>query len=236
MTSTARFWAVVPAAGSGKRFGADRPKQYLQFAGQTILEHTLIRLRHHPRLAGVVLVIAPNDPWWPKVKRFDGKIPLLVTHGGAERCHSVLNGIDKLTDVARAEDWVLVHDAARPLVTAGDINKLIDVVAHEAAGGLLAAKLSDTIKQANETEHSVATVDRSRLWRALTPQMFPLALLRRALSEAIAQQVLVTDEASAVERLGLKPRLVEGRADNIKITHASDLALAEFLWRRQQEE
>lgn len=233
MADAARYWAVVPAAGSGRRMGSDRPKQYLPVGNRTIIEHTLGRLRTHTRLSGVVVVIAPDDAYWPTITIPNGKGTLLVAHGGAERCHSVLNGLQRLREHSRDDDWVLVHDAARPLVTHTDIDALIAKLVDHPVGGLLAAPVADTMKRANADGAVVETVDRHGLWRALTPQMFRWHTLHAALGAAINAGALVTDEAQAIERAGLRPQLVEGRGDNIKVTRAEDLRLAEWLLQQQ---
>ncbi len=222
----AAAWAVIPAAGVGARMNADRPKQYLPLAGKTVIEHTLHRFIVHPRIAGVVVALDADDTYWASLD-IATEIPLDTVTGGSERCHSVLNALIHLRDVIGEDAWVLVHDAARPCLTAPDLDNLFDALGNDPVGGLLATPVRDTIKRA-DCELSVdATIDRSRLWHALTPQMFRFGLLTRALQQSLADEFLVTDEASAVEHLGLKPWLVEGRADNIKITRPEDLALAE---------
>ena len=209
--------------------GSAIPKQYLPLAGQPVIAHTLDTLLRHPRLAGVVVAISASDEWWPEVaaSRVADK-PLLVVTGGAERGHSVLNGLEALREQAHADDWVLVHDAVRPCLSGADLDRLLTELADDPVGGLLAVPVSDTLKQANATGRVAATVDRSQLWRALTPQMFRLGLLRDALRDALARGLHVTDEAAAMEAAGFAPRLIEGRADNLKITRPEDLALADF--------
>lgn len=227
--SAIRYWAIVPAAGAGRRMGSAIPKQYLPLAGQSVIAHTLDTLLHHPRLTGVVVAISAGDEWWPEVAA--GRVtdkPLLVVTGGAERGHSVLNGLEALREQAHPEDWVLVHDAVRPCLNVADLDRLLTELADDPVGGLLAVPVQDTLKQADATGRVAATVDRSSLWRALTPQMFRLGLLHDALQEALARGLRVTDEATAMEAAGFAPRLVEGRADNLKITRPEDLALAEF--------
>jgi len=228
MTSP-RHWALVPAAGIGKRMGSAVPKQYLPLAGRPVITHALATLLAHPRLAGVVVAIGAEDEWWPTVAaELAVAKPLRVVTGGAERCHSVLNGLEALRQRAAPTDWVLVHDAARPCLATEELDRLLAELADDPVGGLLAVPVRDTLKQADVAGRVAATVDRSRLWHALTPQMFRLGMLQEALSAARARGLLVTDEAAAMEAAGYAPRLVEGRADNLKITRPEDLALAEF--------
>jgi len=226
-TEPPRCWAVIPAAGVGARMQADRPKQYLPLLGKTVIEHTLQRLLLHPHISGVVVAISSDDGWWPEVKIEAGK-PLWVAAGGDERCHSVLNALQTLSAQAADQDWVLVHDAARPCLRSADIDELIRRCEAHPVGGLLAVPVKDTLKRADAAQTVQETVDRDRLWHAQTPQMFRLGELRDALQQALDANALVTDEASAMERAGHAPLLVEGHADNIKITHPEDLALAEL--------
>ncbi len=219
-------WAVIPAAGVGKRMNADRPKQYLPLGSKTVIEHTLHRFIVHPAIAGVVLALDADDSYWASLHITVDK-PLDTVTGGRERCHSVLNALVHLGNFLGEDDWVLVHDAARPCLTQPDLDILLDTLGNDPVGGLLATPVRDTIKRADRDLRSQATVDRTHLWHALTPQMFRLGLLTRALQQSLADDFLVTDEASAIEHIGFKPRLVEGRADNIKITRPEDLAVAE---------
>ena len=231
---TPRHWAVVPAAGVGKRMGSAIPKQYLPLIGRPVIAHALATLLNHPRIAGVVVAIGAEDEWWPTVAaEFAVVKPPRVVTGGAERCHSVLNGLEALREWAAPSDWVLVHDAVRPCLAAGDLDRLLTELVDDPVGGLLAVPVRDTLKQADDAGRVVATVDRSRLWHALTPQMFRLGMLHAALRAALARGLLVTDEAAAMEAAGFAPRLVEGRADNLKITPPEDLALAEFYLTRR---
>lgn len=233
MTSP-RHWALVPAAGIGKRMGSVVPKQYLPLAGRPVIAHALATLLAHPRIAGVVVAIGAEDEGWPTVAVELASVkPLRVVTGGAERCHSVLNGLEALRKWAMLNDWVLVHDAARPCLTTEDLDRLFAELAEDSVGGLLAVPVRDTLKQADDAGRVAATVDRSRLWHALTPQMFRLGMLHEALRAALARGLLVTDEAAAMEAAGYAPRLVEGRADNLKITRPEDLALAEFYLTRR---
>ncbi|MFN2349587.1 MAG: 2-C-methyl-D-erythritol 4-phosphate cytidylyltransferase [Thioalkalivibrio sp.] len=232
MSTSPAFWAVIPAAGVGRRMGSDRPKQYLPLAGRTVLEHTLDVFARHPRITGLVVAIGAEDPWFKTLSLDTGK-PMRVVQGGEERCHSVLNGLRDLKAVAADDDWVLVHDAARPCLSHADLDRLIATLETDSVGGLLATPMSDTLKRADRSGRVAETVDRNGLWRAFTPQMFRLGLLAEALQSALAAGTLVTDDASAMERAGHAPRLVEGSPANLKITSPADLALAEFFLGRQ---
>lgn len=214
---------------------AARPKQYLPLLGRAMLLHTLERLGRYPRLRGLVVGIAADDAYWPTLAT---EIPnLLITYvGGAERAQTVLNGLRSLETYAAPDDWVLVHDAARPCVRHTDIDALLAAVAGHADGGLLALPLTDTVKRADHNGCVEDTVARAGLWRALTPQVFRLAALSDALESAMRAGVEITDEASAMEYSGARPRLVHGHADNIKITVPEDLALAELFLREQERE
>ncbi len=220
-------WCVVPAAGRGARFGAAIPKQYVEIAGRPLLEWTLDALARSPCVAGIVLVLAADDAHWRARAAISGK-PLRTATGGDERSASVLAGLRALPPVVAGDDFVLVHDAARPCVQSGDIERLLRLAA-PAGGGLLAAPLRDTLKRADEQGRAVATEPRERRWRALTPQLFPRAVLERALSRALADNVTITDEAMAIEREGGAPLLVEGDERNLKVTTPADLALATCL-------
>lgn len=221
-------WCVVPAAGRGRRFGGDTPKQYLRIGDKPLVTHTLERLAAHSRVAGFVLVLAPDDATWTRgLIEVLGK-PLLIANGGAERADSVLAGLRALPASVAMEHFVLVHDAARPCVRAEDVTRLIERAA-PAGGGLLAAPLRDTLKRADGQGRSNGTEPRESRWRALTPQLFRRGELDAALAAALAAGVAITDEAMAMERAGHAPLLVEGAEDNIKVTTPADLALAEFL-------
>ncbi len=227
------IWALVPAAGSGRRFGGGVPKQYLHAAGKPLLEHALNALLSHPRVAGAVVALAPDDAHWPGWTTLHGK-PVRACVGGVERADSVLAALRAMPAEVAADALVLVHDAARPNLHADDITRLLDVAVAHAEGAILAAPVRDSLKRAagGDTDRApriASTEPRDGLWRALTPQAFRRDVLRNALESAQAVGVLVTDEAMAVELLGLHPRLVEGREDNLKVTTPADLALAEFL-------
>lgn len=223
-----QYWAIVPAAGSGSRMAAEVPKQYLSLAGKTVLEQTLDTLFACDALHGIVLALSPGDRYWPAIAPRYADRNLHRVTGGEERCHSVLNAIRYLGDQAPPATWVLVHDAARPCVRRGDINRLVATLAQDPHGGLLGVPVADTMKRVDPDGRIVGTVDRNGLWHAQTPQMFRMKLLGDALDEAIQQGVMVTDEAAAMELAGYCPRLVAGHTDNIKITVPSDLALAGF--------
>lgn len=228
-----RFWAVVPAAGRGTRAGGDIPKQYQPLLGRPMIEHTLRALAAHPRIEGVVVALAADDPHWPGWNELEGK-PVLTVTGGAQRADSVLAGLDALPAQASDDAFVLVHDAARPCLAHRDIDALLDAASPH--GALLAVPVADTLKRADARTCVQETVPRDGLWRALTPQMFPRATLARALRDAHAAGIVVTDEAMAMERAGFSPRLVEGAADNLKVTTARDFALAGFLLRAAKDD
>jgi 2-C-methyl-D-erythritol 4-phosphate cytidylyltransferase len=221
------YGAVVPAAGSGRRFGAAIPKQYLSLHGSTVLEHSLRRLLDVAQLQRIVVALSPGDDRWRGLDIFsDPRIE--VVEGGDERCHSVLNGLLHLERGGAVPEWVLVHDVARPCCPPADIERLIAQLAQHPVGGLLAVPASDTIKRVDGARQVVETVDRTWLWQAQTPQLFRYHLLRDALSHCLGLGMTVTDEAQAVEALGWQAQVVEGSRRNIKITRPEDLALAEF--------
>ncbi|MCT6699003.1 2-C-methyl-D-erythritol 4-phosphate cytidylyltransferase [Rheinheimera sp. 4Y26] len=224
---------VIPAAGVGQRMQADRPKQYLELAGKTILEHTVERLRQVPELGPVWLALAPDDGYFAATS-LAASPGIYRVNGGRERANSVLAGLMAIDE--RQYPWVLVHDAARPLVQVNDIQKLIKRCLETGCGGILATPVRDTMKRGMGTkEHTqvLQTVERADLWHALTPQLFPTAQLRQCLQQALQQGAAITDEASALEWAGLPVLLVSGRADNIKITQSEDLQLARFYLEQQ---
>ncbi|MGN6740524.1 2-C-methyl-D-erythritol 4-phosphate cytidylyltransferase [Dyella sp.] len=230
--STAALWCVVPAAGRGMRVGGATPKQYMDLAGAPMIERTLDRLAAHPLIAGLVVVLAAGDVRWIDGFARTWSKPLLAATGGGERCDSVLAGLRALpVDSVRPDDFVLVHDAARPCVRHDDITRLMESC-RGTDGGLLGAPLRDTLKRADEAGRSALTEPRDLRWRAFTPQMFRLGQLSEALQAAIDAGVTVSDEAMAMELAGHSPLLVEGAEDNIKVTTAADFALAEFLLAR----
>jgi 2-C-methyl-D-erythritol 4-phosphate cytidylyltransferase / 2-C-methyl-D-erythritol 2,4-cyclodiphosphate synthase len=226
-----RLWAIVPAAGRGERFSASSsslPKQYTPLLGRTVLEWSLRVLLAEPRIHAIVVVLAADDGHWAELAANLKSPKLLTAIGGAQRQDSVINGLDFLAPRAADDDWVLVHDAARPCLSGGDLAALAEAVGPNAsgnvAGAVLAAPIVDTVKR--ERNSSVETIDREGLWRALTPQIFACAQLRRALKDAARMGAAVTDEAQAMERIGISPVLVRGSPFNIKVTRAEDLSLA----------
>lgn len=223
----AQIWAVVPAAGRGTRFGGPVPKQYLPAAGRLLLAYTLEALLEHGGVAGVMVAISDNDADWPGWTEVAGK-PVLTCIGGATRAASVLAGLLALPDSVRADDFVLVHDAARPNLAQADLARLLEVGRQDPVGAILAAPVRDTLKRAGDDGGIDGTEPRQRLWRALTPQLFRRHQLIRALQDAAAAGVDVTDDAMAMERLGARPLLVEGAEDNFKVTTPADLSRFEF--------
>ena len=221
-----RYFALVPAAGSGVRFGSETPKQYLQLAGQPLIFHTLAALCRCERIEQVWVVLSPGDEWWVSHDWTSLGVKLhAVFCGGASRAASVSNGLAAVEEILADDDWVLVHDAARPCLSQELLTALCDELAEDPVGGLLAVPVADTLKRADVQQRIVATEPRDGLWQAQTPQMFRYTLLRRALDGNVA----VTDEAGAIEAIGLKPRLVRADATNLKVTFPADLHLAELI-------
>lgn len=225
-------WAVVPAAGMGRRFGGEIPKQYQPLAGRTVIEWALAPLLDHPAIRGVVVALAEGDSFWPRLA-LSGNGRVGTVTGGDERSDSVANALDRIAADAAAEDRVLVHDAARPCLPYADLDRLIREGAGDPDGAILAVPVADTLKRDDGRGRVAATLDRDRIWRALTPQLFPLCSLRDALRRPAESGAAVTDEAMAMERAGFRPRLVRGDPSNIKLTDQADLALAEQLLARR---
>jgi 2-C-methyl-D-erythritol 4-phosphate cytidylyltransferase len=219
------YWLVMPAAGVGRRFGADRPKQYAPLCGRTVIEWALAPFLSDPRCAGAVVALAGDDPYWASI----APPSVLPAPGGPQRSYSVRHGLTALAERANRDDWVLVHDAARPCLPRGDLDRLLAELATHPVGGLLATPAADTLKRADTGREVEQTVDRTGLWRALTPQMFRYGRLCEALDRAHAAGRMPTDEAQALEWLGDHPKLIEGAPANLKITCAADLALAAAL-------
>jgi 2-C-methyl-D-erythritol 4-phosphate cytidylyltransferase len=226
-------WAIIPAAGAGTRMDLDTPKQYLKLLDKTVLEYSVDLFCEYQAIKGVVIVLCDGDPFWPETG-LANNTKINVTQGGVERCHSVQNGLQCLRTIADPDDWVLVHDAARPCLQKSDIDKLIISLEDNLVGGLLALPVKDTMKRGDQNGNVLETVNRQGLWHALTPQMFRFSLLESAIDNALSQNIIVTDEAQAIELYGKQPILIEGSARNIKITNPGDLKLAE-LYISQQE-
>ncbi|GAB2512719.1 2-C-methyl-D-erythritol 4-phosphate cytidylyltransferase [Lysobacter humi (ex Lee et al. 2017)] len=226
-------WAVVPAAGVGRRFGGARPKQYLEAAGASLIAHALDALLAHPRVVGAMVAIAADDRDWPGWATRAGK-PVHTCVGGAERSESVLAALDALAARGIVDALVLVHDAARPNLATDDVDRLIAAACAHGDGAILAAPVRDTLKRADPDGRIATTEPRDGLWRALTPQAFDRARLADALRAARRAGAQPTDEAMAMERTGARPRLVEGREDNLKVTTPADLALVDILIARRQ--
>lgn len=224
------MWGVVPAAGIGARMAADRPKQYLPLAGKTVIQHTIERLLSHSEIEGVVVSVAVEDPWWPTLS-WSAPERIQVVEGGAERSDSVLHALEWLASHTTEDPWVLVHDAARPCLSGEDLQQLIVQLRNHPVGGILAAPVADTLKRSDGEQGIAETVDRSQLWRALTPQMFRLQALYHALLSVREAGVAITDDAQAMEQQEATPLLVEGAATNLKITRPGDLAIAEEILR-----
>jgi len=231
--SDPKLWLIVPAAGIGQRMQAECPKQYLRINNRFILDITLTRLLDSGLFAGCMVPLNAADHWWSESEASsDDRIQTCT--GGAERVNSVLSALRALEEQVAADDWVLVHDAARPCVHPTDLANLVSTLADHPVGGLLATPVADTLKKAEpgRLPEVIGTVDRSQLWRALTPQMFRYSMLVSALETALQEKQPVTDESSAMEFSGNMPVLVEGRPDNIKITVPADLDLAGFILSR----
>lgn len=231
-SAVSRYVALVPAAGVGSRFGAVRPKQYVRIAGRCVLEHSLRRLLAVPEIVQVAVVLARDDEWFEREVRlpenWSAKL-LTLYFGGESRAESVFNGLNSMMKhgVVRPEDKVLVHDAARCCLPAEALQRLLREAGQHPVGGILALPVADTLKRGDGNGRIVETVSRSGLWQAQTPQLFPAALLQRAL--ATADPAEITDEASAVERLGLQPLLVQGDSRNLKLTWPADEQIARWL-------
>jgi 2-C-methyl-D-erythritol 4-phosphate cytidylyltransferase len=223
-----RHYAIVPAAGTGARFGADKPKQYLDLLGRPLIFHTLAALTACPDIERVWVVLSPDDPYWPRYDWSElGPKLETVRCGGATRAESVNNGLQAAAMVAADDDWVLVHDAARPCISNTMLAALFDQLADDPVGGILAVPVADTLKRADAEQRVAATEPREGLWQAQTPQMFRYGRL----VDALAKCRDVTDEAGAIEAMGFKPKLVKGDSTNLKVTFPADLALAAMILR-----
>ena len=221
------IWAVIPAAGVGKRYSSDIPKQYLPLSGIPVLLHSINKLVKLDEIEEILVVLNPEDTFWEKLNFSHPKVKAI--HGGLQRCNSVNSALEELSGRAKKGDWVLVHDAVRPCISDSDLKKITSLVIDEEVGGLLAFPILDTIKEVGENLDVQKTIPRGNLWSAMTPQIFRYGVLKQALEAAIMAGESVTDEASAIEAIGLTPRIIQGEKTNIKITHPSDMVLAESI-------
>lgn len=228
-----KLWAIIPAAGSGSRFSKTALKQYEMIQGKTVLEHTVDRLNQLP-LAGCVLAVSKQDQIINTLN-FNNQEKIHYCLGGQERVHSVLNALNYLTKIADAEDLVLVHDAARPCVTIECLEALIESISVGCNSAILAIPVRDTLKLVMSDHQVERTVSREQLWQAQTPQVSTLSILKKSIETSLAQNILMTDEASALEYAGESVQVVLGRADNLKITYPDDLELAKLILSTQHK-
>jgi len=229
----ALFHVVIPAAGTGSRMNSELPKQYLSLAGKSVIEHTLDVFDASPLIHSIIIALSPEDDHWDRFNIHRSEKTHVVRCGGASRAETVLNALNHLKSYASVEDWVLVHDAARPGLTQAALTRLITELAENPVGGILAIPLADTLKRADNERRIAETESRENLWQAQTPQMFRYGVLQEAL---LACGNVPTDESQAVEALGLQPKIVPGEARNFKITYPQDLQLAEALLRADAKE
>lgn len=224
------FHVIIPAAGVGNRMANVLPKQYLQLAGKPMISHVIQVFFNNPRIADIHLALSPEDEFWRSLTlNPESKLHLHYT-GGASRSETVLNTLQAID--ADDEDWVLVHDAARPGLSAELLNRILDALERDDVGGLLAMPVADTLKKSDKTNHVKKTVSRQNLWQAQTPQMFRYATLKKALSNFDGTP---TDEAEAIEALGLQPKLVLGELSNLKVTYPQDLQMLEALFEQNMK-
>ena len=231
--SISKIWAIVPAAGQGQRFSDVQPKQFFELNGQLIAEHSLSRLLAVSQIEKIIVPSDIQSVLWTQIPSINNS-KIRQVKGGEQRAHSVLNGLLAIDQKASDNDWVLVHDIARPCITADDINKLILLVKDHSVGGILVARVDETLKKVGSDNHVSATVDRTQHRLAQTPQMFRYGLLKDAISACFEENIIPTDEASAIEHAGHKVLSVEGRRDNIKITRQEDLAIASAIMKTQE--
>ena len=229
------IWAIVPASGLGRRMQSELPKQYVSVQGNYVIECCIDRLHSHPGIESAVVVLQNDESNWEELG-YPLEKPVLKTTSAVERNHSVYNGLLVLQDRYASEVLALVHDAIRPLVTHLDLDNVIKAARAHEAGAILAAPVSDTLKLQGGTMEITKTVSRDQLWRAFTPQIFPLPMLLRSLKVVIDDNLEISDDASAIELQGFSPRLVSGDPSNIKITNPSDLNLAELIWLNQRDQ
>lgn len=238
-------WVVIPAAGIGQRMNSLLPKQYLKIQGKSLIEHTFDCFLEHKKVAGIVVALSVDDEHWQALDLASKSKPIYTVQGGSNRSDSVMQGLSYLNEELKLPEktWVMVHDAARPCLTTIDIDSLLQIRNDDCVGGILASPVRDTMKRAvienntqDESEVVSHTESRENLWHALTPQMFRMGDLIKALKHCHNQNVKITDECSAMEKMGLNPKLVEGSHNNIKVTYASDIEMASFLIRQKQRD
>lgn len=219
------LWVIIPSAGKGKRFGSSVPKQYQPLLNTTVLQNTLNRFTSRSDVCGIVLAVASDDEY---IKSLPSHPLVHIVQGGKERSDSVLNALNYLHNLVAENTLIAVHDAARPCIRKSSLDRLFEVARSAEAGAIMALAATDTVKLV-DMQKIKKTIDRNQIWLAQTPQVFPFKMISTALKMARAKGMLVTDEASAIELMGLSPIVVSGRQDNIKITNTEDLALATFL-------
>ncbi len=226
------FHVIVPAAGTGSRMASVLPKQYVALAGKPMIAHTIQVFFNHPRIASIHLGLHPNDQFWRSLPIEPASKLKLHYTGGESRSETVLNTLHDMNALGQCaeDDWILVHDAARPGLTQALLTDLLSTLEHDPVGGLLALPVADTLKQSDVFNHVANTIPRAHLWQAQTPQMFRYATLKNALENFNGA---ATDEAEAVEALGLQPKLVQGELRNLKITYPQDLTLLEALFAKE---
>lgn len=232
--STPVVHVLIPAAGQGKRYGGALLKQYLPIRGRPVLAHAIGIFQFHPMISSITVALAKDDQWFESAVGSLAAAVKTVT-GGETRAHSVRNGLRFIADQYSSEDWVLVHDAARPCLSRVSLDRLLEFGLQSTDGAILAMPVGDTLKQSGDEQEIVATLDRSGLWAAQTPQLFRVGALAEAIDAAHRDGSEITDEASAMEFAGARPKLVMGSVANIKITHSSDLAIAEALMARKEQ-
>jgi 2-C-methyl-D-erythritol 4-phosphate cytidylyltransferase len=226
----ARFHIIIPAAGAGNRMATAIPKQYLPLCGKPIVSHCIQTFFSCPRIASINLALSAEDFFWRSLTLDSNSRLNLHYTGGDTRAQTVLNTLEAMRPNVAEDDWILVHDAARPGLTTVLLNQLLDTLEHDDVGGLLALPLADTLKQSNAEQRVEKTIPREGLWQAQTPQMFRFNLLQKALASFDG---VPTDEAQAVEALGLQPKLVVGSLRNMKVTYPQDMALMEVLMQKE---
>ena len=228
-----RYFALIPAAGNGSRLGGETPKQYIEVSGKSLLAHAAATLLIDPRIVKAFVAVSPEDLFAERIAAMPGlEAALVLRCGGATRAETVLNGLREMEKHGVLDnDWVLVHDAARPCLSAAALNRLIDEIGTDVVGGILAVPVSDTIKRGDDYQRVTKTELRAGLWHAQTPQMFRVGTLRNALQNAKLD--VITDEASAIEAAGMRPKLVMGERQNIKVTYADDIPFVEWLLAQQ---